>query len=148
MFAYSQCTPVSPDVAFHVFFREIQKNGGYVPCISELGHDIFVQKLRIMFLLRALEERLQEKQLSSPGLELEHLLLQLDVAQEKEQHLQAEVTQLENRYPTACCPCMCDETRNIIPNILYSSLTSPADFCWLILNIKGLQKSNAIHFGV
>jgi len=42
-----------------------------------------------------LEERLQEQQLSSPG--LEHILLQLDVAQEKEQHLQAEVTHLEDR---------------------------------------------------
>lgn len=48
-----------------------------------------------MFLLRALEERLQEKELSSPG--LEHILLQLDVAQKKEQHLQSEVTHLENR---------------------------------------------------
>ncbi|XP_010714858.1 centrosomal protein of 63 kDa-like [Meleagris gallopavo] len=46
-------------------------------------------------LIRALEERLQEKQLSSPG--LEHVLLQLDVAQEKEQQLQAEVTHLEDR---------------------------------------------------
>lgn len=99
---------------FMYFSEKSKKTGVYVPCISELGHDIFVQKLRIMFLLRALEERLQEKQLSSPGLELEHLLLQLDVAQEKEQHLQAEVTQLENRYPTACCLCMCDETQIVI----------------------------------
>ncbi|KAM6258381.1 centrosomal protein of 63 kDa [Porphyrio hochstetteri] len=45
-------------------------------------------------LIRVLEERLQEKHLSSPG--LERLLLQLDVAQQKEQHLQAEVTHLEN----------------------------------------------------
>jgi len=55
----------------------------------------FVLSLDFLYLLRALEERLQEKQLSSPG--LEHILLQLDVAQEKEQHLQAEVTHLEDR---------------------------------------------------
>ncbi|KAM9231356.1 centrosomal protein of 63 kDa [Leptosomus discolor] len=48
-------------------------------------------------LIRALEECQQEKQLSSPGLELEHMLLQLDVAQKKEQYLQSEVTHLENR---------------------------------------------------
>ncbi|XP_021142126.2 centrosomal protein of 63 kDa isoform X1 [Columba livia] len=57
-------------------------------------------------LVRALEERLQEKQLSSPGLELEHLLLQLDVAQEKEQHLQAEVTQLENSLVSSNARCV------------------------------------------
>lgn len=50
-----------------------------------------------MFLLRTLEGRLKEKQLYSPGLELEHILLQLDVAQKKEQQLQSEVTHLENR---------------------------------------------------
>lgn len=88
---------VSPSVGLYVFFREFQENGGYVPCITELGHDIFVLRLKFMFLLRALEERLQEKQLSSPGLELEHILLQLEVAQKKEQHLQSEVTHLENR---------------------------------------------------
>lgn len=97
MFAHSQCTQVSPSVGFYVFFRKFQENGGYVSCISELRHDIFALKLKFMFLLRALEERLQEKQLSSPGLELEHMLLQLDVAQKKEQHLQSEVTHLENR---------------------------------------------------
>lgn len=54
-------------------------------------------ELKFLFLLRALEGRLQEKQLCSPGLELEHVLLQLDVAQKKEQQLQSEVTHLENR---------------------------------------------------
>lgn len=88
---------MSPTVGFCVFFREFQENDGYVPCISELRHDVSVLRLKFMFLLRALEERLQEKQLSSPGLELEHILLQLDIAQEKEQHLQSEVTHLENR---------------------------------------------------
>ncbi|NXW95149.1 CEP63 protein, partial [Alopecoenas beccarii] len=57
-------------------------------------------------LVRALEERLQEKQLSSPGLELEHLLLQLDVAQKKEQNLQAEVTQLENSLVSSNARCV------------------------------------------
>ncbi|NXC39651.1 CEP63 protein, partial [Penelope pileata] len=57
-------------------------------------------------LIRALEERLQEKQLSSPGLELEHVLLQLDVAQEKEQHLQAEVTQLEDSLVSSNARCV------------------------------------------
>ncbi|XP_021252945.1 centrosomal protein of 63 kDa isoform X2 [Numida meleagris] len=55
-------------------------------------------------LIRALEERLQEKQLSSPG--LEHILLQLDVAQEKEQHLQAEVTHLEDSLVTSNARCV------------------------------------------
>lgn len=62
-----------------------------------VNSDISVLRLKFMFLLRALEEHLQEKKLSSPGLELEHILLQLDVAQKKEQHLQSEVTHLENR---------------------------------------------------
>ncbi|NWU97381.1 CEP63 protein, partial [Upupa epops] len=57
-------------------------------------------------LVRSLEERLQEKQLSSPGLELEHLLLQLDVAQKKEQHLQSEVTHLENSLVTSNARCV------------------------------------------
>ncbi|KFP33905.1 Centrosomal protein of 63 kDa [Colius striatus] len=57
-------------------------------------------------LIRALEERLQEKQLSSPGLELEHLLLQLDVAQKKEQHLESEVTHLENSLVSAKARCV------------------------------------------
>ncbi|NWW54226.1 CEP63 protein, partial [Pedionomus torquatus] len=56
-------------------------------------------------LLRALEERLQEKQLSSPGLELEHILLQLDVAQKKEQHLQSEMTHLENSLVSSNVRC-------------------------------------------
>ncbi|OXB83443.1 UNVERIFIED_CONTAM: hypothetical protein H355_006290, partial [Colinus virginianus] len=55
-------------------------------------------------LIRALEERLQEKQLSSPG--LEHVLLQLDVAQEKEQHLQAEVTHLEDSLVSSNARCV------------------------------------------
>ncbi|XP_068811001.1 centrosomal protein of 63 kDa isoform X6 [Struthio camelus] len=55
-------------------------------------------------LIRALEERLQEKQLSSPG--LEHLLLQLDVAQKKEQHLQSEVTHLENSLVSSNARCV------------------------------------------
>ncbi|NXC67518.1 CEP63 protein, partial [Anhinga anhinga] len=59
-------------------------------------------------LIRALEERLQEKQLSSPGLELEleHMLLQLDVAQKKEQHLQSEVTHLENSLVSSNARCV------------------------------------------
>ncbi|KFV43686.1 Centrosomal protein of 63 kDa [Tyto alba] len=56
--------------------------------------------------IRALEERLQEKQLSSPGLELEHILLQLDVAQKKEQHLQSEVTHLENSLVSSNARCV------------------------------------------
>ncbi|NXN21686.1 CEP63 protein, partial [Nycticryphes semicollaris] len=56
-------------------------------------------------LIRALEERLQEKQLSSPGLELERILLQLDVAQKKEQHLQLEVTHLENSLVSSNARC-------------------------------------------
>ncbi|XP_075363727.1 centrosomal protein of 63 kDa isoform X1 [Mycteria americana] len=58
------------------------------------------------FLIRALEERLQEKQLCSPGLELEHILLQLDVAQKKEQHLQSEVTHLENSLVSSNARCV------------------------------------------
>ncbi|KAM6062984.1 centrosomal protein of 63 kDa isoform 1-T2 [Chlamydotis macqueenii] len=57
-------------------------------------------------LIRALEKRLQEKQLSSPGLELEHILLQLDVAQKKEQHLQSEVTHLENSLVSSNARCV------------------------------------------
>ncbi|NXS98867.1 CEP63 protein, partial [Jacana jacana] len=56
-------------------------------------------------LIRALEERLQEKQLSSPGLELEHVLLQLDVAQKREQHLESEVTHLENSLVSSNARC-------------------------------------------
>ncbi|PKU31400.1 centrosomal protein of 63 kda [Limosa lapponica baueri] len=56
-------------------------------------------------LIRALEERLQEKQLSSPRLELEHILLQLEVAQKKEQHLQSEVTHLENSLVSSNARC-------------------------------------------
>uniref|UniRef100_A0A8C0BTZ6 Centrosomal protein 63 n=1 Tax=Buteo japonicus TaxID=224669 RepID=A0A8C0BTZ6_9AVES len=55
---------------------------------------------------RALEEHLQEKQLSSPGLELEHILLQLDVAQKKEQHLQSEMTHLENSLVSSNARCV------------------------------------------
>ncbi|NXV99622.1 CEP63 protein, partial [Fregetta grallaria] len=57
-------------------------------------------------LIRALEERLQEKHLSSPGLELEDILLQLDVAQKKEQHLQSEVTHLENSLVSSNARCV------------------------------------------
>ncbi|NWI91838.1 CEP63 protein, partial [Pitta sordida] len=57
------------------------------------------------FLIRALEERLQGKQLSCPGLELEHVLLQLDVARKKEQHLQSEVTRLENSLVSSNARC-------------------------------------------
>ncbi|XP_029818503.1 centrosomal protein of 63 kDa [Manacus vitellinus] len=56
------------------------------------------------FLIRALEERLQGKQLSSP--ELEHVLLQLDAAQKKEQHLQSEVTRLENSLVSSNARCV------------------------------------------
>ncbi|XP_051481894.1 centrosomal protein of 63 kDa isoform X6 [Apus apus] len=52
-------------------------------------------------LIRALEERLQEKQVSSLG--LEDGLLQLDVAQQKEQHLQPEVTHLEDSLVSLSC---------------------------------------------
>ncbi|NXA52388.1 CEP63 protein, partial [Nothocercus julius] len=54
--------------------------------------------------IRALEERLQERQASSPG--LEHLLVQLDVAQKKEQHLQSEVTHLENSLVSSNARCV------------------------------------------
>ncbi|NWX32151.1 CEP63 protein, partial [Notiomystis cincta] len=57
-------------------------------------------------LIRALEERLQGKLLSSPGLELEQVLLQLDVAQKKEQHLQSEVTRLENSLLSSNARCV------------------------------------------
>ncbi|NXO69121.1 CEP63 protein, partial [Phainopepla nitens] len=58
------------------------------------------------FLIRALEERLQGKPLSSAGLQLEQVLLQLDVAQKKEQHLQAEVTRLENSLVSSNARCV------------------------------------------
>ncbi|KAM9275281.1 centrosomal protein of 63 kDa isoform 2-T2 [Cariama cristata] len=57
-------------------------------------------------LIRTLEERLEERQLSSPGLELEHILLQLDVAQKKEQQLQSEVTHLENSLVSSNARCV------------------------------------------
>ncbi|CAN8199470.1 unnamed protein product [Coccothraustes coccothraustes] len=57
-------------------------------------------------LIRALEERLQGKPLSSAGLELEQVLLQLDVAQKKEQHLQSEVTRLENSLVSSNARCV------------------------------------------
>ncbi|NWX45028.1 CEP63 protein, partial [Steatornis caripensis] len=57
-------------------------------------------------LIRVLEERLQERQLYSPGLELEHMLLQLNVAQKKEQHLQSEVTRLENSLVSSNARCV------------------------------------------
>ncbi|KAM6305190.1 centrosomal protein of 63 kDa [Aegotheles albertisi] len=55
-------------------------------------------------LIRALEEHLEERQLSSSG--LEHVLLQLDVAQKKEQHLQSEVTHLENSLVSSNARCV------------------------------------------
>lgn len=94
VFAYSHCTQQSPAFGCYVFFREFQEES---PCTSELRHDVSVLRLKLLFLCRALEERLQGKSLSSAGLELEQVLLQLDVAQKKEQHLQSEVTRLENR---------------------------------------------------
>ncbi|NWT72705.1 CEP63 protein, partial [Prunella himalayana] len=57
-------------------------------------------------LIRALEERLQGKLLSPAGLELEQVLLQLDVAQKKEQHLQSEVTRLENSLVSSNARCV------------------------------------------
>ncbi|XP_066050259.1 centrosomal protein of 63 kDa isoform X1 [Chamaea fasciata] len=57
-------------------------------------------------LIRALEERLQGKPLSSAGLELEQVLLQLDVAQKKEQHLQSEVTRLKNSLVSSNARCV------------------------------------------
>ncbi|NWQ64804.1 CEP63 protein, partial [Neopipo cinnamomea] len=56
------------------------------------------------FHIRALEKLLQGKRLSSP--ELEHVLLQLDVAQKKEQHLQSEVTRLENSLVSSNTRCV------------------------------------------
>ncbi|XP_009075501.1 PREDICTED: centrosomal protein of 63 kDa [Acanthisitta chloris] len=56
--------------------------------------------------IRAMEERLQGKQFCSPGLELEHILLELDVAQRKEQRLQAEVTRLENSLVSSNARCV------------------------------------------
>ncbi|NXD42087.1 CEP63 protein, partial [Copsychus sechellarum] len=58
------------------------------------------------FVIRALEERLQGKSLSSAGLELEQVLLQLDVAQKKEQHLQSEVARLENSLVSSNARCV------------------------------------------
>ncbi|KFV02352.1 Centrosomal protein of 63 kDa, partial [Tauraco erythrolophus] len=57
-------------------------------------------------LIRALEERLRENQFFSSGLELEHVLLQLDVAQKKEQDLQSEVTHLENSLVSSDARCV------------------------------------------
>uniref|UniRef100_A0A8C3UZY0 Centrosomal protein 63 n=1 Tax=Catharus ustulatus TaxID=91951 RepID=A0A8C3UZY0_CATUS len=57
-------------------------------------------------LIRALEERLQGQSLSSAGLELEQVLLQLDVAQKKEQHLQSEVARLENSLVSSNARCV------------------------------------------
>ncbi|NWR44532.1 CEP63 protein, partial [Regulus satrapa] len=57
-------------------------------------------------LIRALEERLQGKLLSSAGLELEQVLLQLGDAQKKEQHLQSEVTRLENSLVSSNARCV------------------------------------------
>lgn len=97
VFAHSHCTQQSPALRCCIFFREFQEDNSSVPCASELRHDVSVLKLKLLFLCRALEERLQVKPLSSAGLELEQVLLQLDVAQKKEQHLQSEVTRLGNR---------------------------------------------------
>ncbi|XP_043348592.1 centrosomal protein of 63 kDa isoform X2 [Dermochelys coriacea] len=46
-------------------------------------------------LIRSLEEHLREKQLSQAFPELEHVLLQLDLAQKNEKNLQSEVARLE-----------------------------------------------------
>ncbi|XP_064021688.1 centrosomal protein of 63 kDa isoform X4 [Pogoniulus pusillus] len=54
-------------------------------------------------LIRALEERLQEQQLSSPG--LQSVLEQLAAAQRKEQHLQSELVQLENSLVSSNARC-------------------------------------------
>ncbi|NXX48639.1 CEP63 protein, partial [Tricholaema leucomelas] len=54
-------------------------------------------------LIRALEERLQEQQLSSPGLQC--MLEQLAAAQRKEQHLQSELVQLENSLVSCNARC-------------------------------------------
>ncbi|NXD23943.1 CEP63 protein, partial [Spelaeornis formosus] len=55
-------------------------------------------------LIRTLEERLQGKPLSSVG--LEQVLLQLDVAQKKEQHLESEVARLENSLVSSNARCV------------------------------------------
>ncbi|KAM7160292.1 centrosomal protein of 63 kDa isoform 3-T4 [Macrochelys suwanniensis] len=47
------------------------------------------------FLIRSLEEHLREKHLSQEFPELEHVLLQLDLAQKNEKNLQSEVARLE-----------------------------------------------------
>uniref|UniRef100_A0A8C3T8V4 Centrosomal protein 63 n=1 Tax=Chelydra serpentina TaxID=8475 RepID=A0A8C3T8V4_CHESE len=47
------------------------------------------------FLIRSLEEHLHEKHLSQEFPELEHILLQLDLAQKNEKNLQSEVARLE-----------------------------------------------------
>ncbi|NXX94629.1 CEP63 protein, partial [Centropus bengalensis] len=57
-------------------------------------------------LIRTLEERLREKQLPPPGLELDQTLLQLHVAQKKEEQLQSEVTHLENRLASSNALCV------------------------------------------
>ncbi|NXC12143.1 CEP63 protein, partial [Corythaeola cristata] len=57
-------------------------------------------------LVRALQECLQENQFCSSELELEHVLLQLDVAQKKEQDLQSEVTHLENSLVSSNARCV------------------------------------------
>ncbi|NXF92249.1 CEP63 protein, partial [Eubucco bourcierii] len=54
-------------------------------------------------LIRALEEGLQEQQLSSPG--LQRVLEQLAAAQRKEQHLQSELVQLENSLASSNARC-------------------------------------------
>lgn len=54
-----------------------------------------------VFVHRSLEEHLREKRLSQEfphlGPELEHVLLQLDLAQKNEKNLQSEVAHLEGR---------------------------------------------------
>ncbi|XP_059586759.1 centrosomal protein of 63 kDa isoform X12 [Alligator mississippiensis] len=47
-------------------------------------------------LVRSLEDCLHGKQLSSQGAELEHVLLQLDLAHKNEEHLQSEMARLES----------------------------------------------------
>ncbi|XP_053895931.1 centrosomal protein of 63 kDa isoform X1 [Malaclemys terrapin pileata] len=57
-------------------------------------------------LIRSLEEHLHEKQLSQEFPELEHVLLQLDLAQKNEKNLQSEVARLEGSLGAVNARCI------------------------------------------